>query len=497
MDFTSILNFYCRKLGIWLISIIPIFLATTLILLIFTPSEINSNPNPKFGALSLFTGINYILLILIALPFALNGFFMERAFDREINRIIKSGLLIRGIEGFNEVQMRVKLLYRASYSISVSVIVSFLVFVSANLIDDSEQLGLLTRFFIFVASIGLLAISSGASILLRLPDKSAIQPGGLMKFYSPRSLPLEADNLLTDSIIPQLDPITRIKMDEWSDSISRNFNNRFFPDSDPVTRLERAREKIFLLVYLNEFLPEVLNKEQFHQEMQEIIDPRYYEPFKKGRDSTISTKILRTIIRDVRREIPDVFELVQRVFVLVTENINILHTKEEFVAITHPNTHIGNIDPFRITIFILNLKEMKRKVRLQVQTSMSSLDPDDTSQTLVLDPNKIILPPLGQKLEFSSSTDVFDVLRLVSAILQVGDTLNLQFRPNRFGTHVLNFSLEDEIQGVISGRSIVISVQRDLKYYAKTVGAKLLGYIGAAVSFIGIGLGSFVGLLNI
>jgi hypothetical protein len=441
--------------------------------------------------------INYVVLILVALPFALNGYFMEKAFDSEINRIIKSGLLIRGIEGFNEVQMRIKLLYRASYSISVTVIISFLVFISANLIDDSVHIGILTRFFIFVASIGLLAISSGASILLRLPDKSAIQPGGLMKFYSPRSLPLEADNLLSDSIIPQLDPITRIKMDEWSDSILHNFNSNFFPDSDSITRLERAQEKIFLLVYLNEFLPELLDKNQFHQEMQEIIDPGYYESFKKGKDSTISTKILRTIIRDVKREIPDVFELVQRIFVLVTENMNILNTKEEFIAITHPNTHIGNIDPFRITIFILNLKEKERKVKLQVQTSMSSLDPDDTSQTLLLDSNKVKLPPMDQKLKFSSSNESFDVLRLVSAILQVGDTLNLQFRPNRFGTHVLNFSLEDEIQGVISGKSIVISVQRDLKYYAKTVGARLLGYLGAAVSFIGIGLGSFVGLLNI
>jgi hypothetical protein len=33
-------------------------------------------------------------------------------------------------------------------------------------------------------------------------------------------------------------------------------------------------------------------------------------------------------------------------------------------------------------------------------------------------------------------------------------------------------------------------------FYLKTMGAKALGYVGAAVSFIGIGLGSLSGLLG-
>jgi hypothetical protein len=33
-------------------------------------------------------------------------------------------------------------------------------------------------------------------------------------------------------------------------------------------------------------------------------------------------------------------------------------------------------------------------------------------------------------------------------------------------------------------------------FFIKTVGAKALGYAGAAISFIGISLGSFAGLLS-
>jgi hypothetical protein len=177
----------------------------------------------------------------------------------------------------------------------------------------------------------------------------------------------------------------------------------------------------------------------------------------------------------------------------VTENIHLLRNQDNFISIIHPSSHVGNIDPFRVTVFILNLQETEKKVNLQVQTSMSSLDPDDASQTLLLDSSSIDIPEIGQNLKISSSTDPMDVLRLVSSILQVGDALNLQFRPNRFGTHVLNISVEDE-DGIISGRSIVVSVYRDPMFYVKTMGARALGYIGAALSFIGIGLGAIFGI---
>ena len=124
---------------------------------------------------------------------------------------------------------------------------------------------------------------------------------------------------------------------------------------------------------------------------------------------------------------------------------------------------------------------------------MSSLDPDDASQTLLLDSNSMRLPEVGQKLKISSSTESMDVLRLVSSILQIGDAMNLQFRANRFGTHALNLAIEDE-RGIISGRSIIVSVYRDPMFYVKTMGAKALGYIGAALSFIGIGLGAIMGI---
>lgn len=433
----------------------------------------------------------YILLIIAAFPFAVNGFIQERAFNKEIKRITSSGLLIEGVEGFDEVEGRIRLLYRGSYSVTVIVTISFAVFVSAVSLQEITEFA---RVFIFIASIGLLAISSGASLLLRLPNKTALHPGGLMRFYSPKSLPIRLDNILTDSILVRLDPITRIHFDEWSRSIAEHFNPSYLPELDGQTRVERAREKIFLITYLKEFKPELMTDDIFHRELSEIIAPDYLSNFWEGRDSEISEATLRVILRDIKDEIPQVFQLVQRIFVLVTDNLSLLRTKSEFVTIMHPTSVMGNIDPFRVLIFILNLKELQRMVQIQAQTSMSSLDPDDASQDLLLDEGTLTIPPVDTHLEFSSSTEPHDVLRLVSGILQVGDAISLQFRPNRHGTHVVNIVLSTDAEGILSGKSVVITVQRDLVHYFKVLGAKMIGYAGAALSFIGISWGG-IGVL--
>ncbi len=490
MDVAYIFNLYCRKFGIWFLSLIPIFLAFSLIYLSFFPL-IPESLNEE--SIKLFIVLLYFILIITAIPFSLNGFFMEKAFNSEIRRISSSGLLIQGVEGFNEVEGKIKLLYRGSYSVIVTVVISFFVFVSGVNLTD---LGDFARIFIFIASIGLLAISSGASILLKLPDKSALQPGGLMKFYSPSSLPLRLDNILTDSIFTQLDPITRIRMDEWSKSILDNMNPSYGPNLNTLTRLEQAKEKIFLLTYLKEFSPDLLTEQIFLDELKEIINKSYLNDFLEGKETGISLKTLQIILRDVKNEIPHIFTLVQRIFVLVNDNIQYLQSLNEFITISHPTVHIGNIDPFRVLVFILNLQKSQRKVDIRTQTSQTSLDPDDASQGLLLDSSSLNLPNVELKLKLSSSTEPIDVLRLVSEILQVGDALNLQFRPNRFGTHVLNLSIEDPQEGILAGRSIVINVYRDLNYYVKSIGAKALGYAGAALSFVGIGLGSLAGLLN-
>lgn len=508
MDLSTLINYYCRKIGIWFLGLIPLILAVLLLgLTLSTLTSLNTaitDPSdlPNLGLddpFHLISAMLYLILIIIAIPFTLNGIFMERAFNKEIERIHASGLLIRGVEGFDDVESSIKLLYRGSYSVTGSVIISFLVFLSAIVLQDVSTnvlVFILARMFIFIASVGLLAISSGVSLLLRLPDKSALQPGGLMKFYSPKSISLKLDNVITDSIFTQLDPVTRIRMDEWSRSISDSFNPNYLSNLKNQTRLERAKEKIFLMVYLKEYIPELMTEEIFRSEISEIIDSKHLDDFLGGRYSDISSKILTTIIRDVKSEIPEIVELVQRIFVLVKDNITYLRNQDEYVTICHPTSHVGNIDPFRIVVFVLNLKNIERRVTIQAQTSMTSLDPDDASQLLLLDKSNIEFPSEDAQLEFSSSKSPIDMLRLVSAILQVGDAMNLQFRANRFGTHVLNISIADDEKGIISGRSVVISVYRDLRYYLKTVGAKALGYIGAAVSFIGIGIGSLAGLLS-
>ncbi|MFW9854206.1 MAG: hypothetical protein ACFFFG_04070 [Candidatus Thorarchaeota archaeon] len=508
MDFDSMLNSYCKRFGIIFLGLLPIVLAILLYYQAIIPSDLTdsrwnllipdiagvpSEPGAFIQFIRDMTVVTYLLLIIAAFPFAVNGFMQERAFNEEIKKITGSGLLIEGVEGFDEVDGRIRLLYRGSYSVTITVIISFAVFVSAISLQEISEIG---RLFIFTASIGLLAISSGASLLLRLPNKTALHPGGLMRFYSPKSLPIRLDNILTDSILVRLDPITRIHFDEWSQSIVEHLHPKYLPKLDEQTRLERAREKIFLLTYLREFKPELMTDNVFQRELSEIIAPNYLGSLQAGWESGISENTLRVILRDIKDEIPQVFELVQRIFVLVKDNLGLLRKQQEYVSITHPTSVMGNIDPFRILVFVLNLTKRKRMVQIQAQTSMSSLDPDDASQTLLLDEGTLEIPSTDTHLEFTSTTEPVDVLGLVSGILQVGDAISLQFRPNRHGTHVVNVAMSTETEGILSGKSVVITVHRDLVHYFKVLGAKLIGYVGAALSFIGISLGSLSSIFS-
>jgi hypothetical protein len=59
---------------------------------------VTSDPEGFIELIRLLSMTLYIILIIVALPFALNGFFMEKAFNEEIDRIMSTGLLIKGVE---------------------------------------------------------------------------------------------------------------------------------------------------------------------------------------------------------------------------------------------------------------------------------------------------------------------------------------------------------------------------------------------------------------
>lgn len=508
-DYTSILNAYSRKSGTWLISILSFSLIILLLFLgitsfmrdleiakefkIIEDMEIVKKLAKIKDAEKLIVFLNqivfllYVLLITAAFPFSVNGFFMEKAFNAEIDRIVSTGLFIEGLEGFKDIESKIKLLYRGAYTVIIMIFISFLVFIFAT--------ALKTSIFIFTACVGLLGISQGASLVLKLPDKSALQPGGLLKFYEPRTFPLRLDNMLTDAIFTQLDPITRFRFDEWSRFIHDHLSESFLKDSnlDNQTRLERAREKIFLMMYFRVYFPKQLTEDNLVGELREILESNSISSFIDGKGSGISYMVLQKILKDMNDEIPEIFELLQRITVLVTENLWYLRKKEIFISVCHPTVHIGNIDPMKVIVFILNLQREQQKVQVQVQSSMSSLDPDDPSQVITLDKSELKLPE-NSVIKFHNSESV-DVLNLVSAIMQIGDTISFQFRPNRNGTHIMNLSISNDEKGLIDGRSMVIDVKRDIKYYAKTMGAKVLSYVGAALSFIGISMGSLMTII--
>ncbi|MFX0092354.1 MAG: hypothetical protein ACFFBD_11375, partial [Candidatus Hodarchaeota archaeon] len=202
----------------------------------------------------------WTLVLISAALFCLNAFFLGRAFKREINELVNKGMPVYGIEGFDAVNKSVNLMVWVSYSILLLILISWIT--GASLMIDimffsggqgpiyAQNLAEV-RELIFFTAIGLMLISIGVTLIIRVPEKPAFKPGGLLNLYRPTFLPMALDNILSDSVYAFLDPATRMAYDEWTSSIEEALKDDYEKDADTQqTRVERAREKLLLLTYL-------------------------------------------------------------------------------------------------------------------------------------------------------------------------------------------------------------------------------------------------------
>ena len=249
MSVGSFINTYCRRYAPIIMLILPVII----ILLII-------NEFQETAALLWF------FLFLNSIAFLINALNIIKGFNRETAKKAESGFPIDSLEGFSSVKSFNTQVFMNSSLITGAIFLSFIFYLVAAIIlpglqtDSTQNLTGIDQLIndlvailqptILWTAIGLVLIAIGMWMLLKIPDKPAFQPGAMLKYYTPKSVPMSLDNLLSDSILSFLDPITRIKMDEWTESIRVSLNPYFESSSDDTTRLERAREKILLLFYL-------------------------------------------------------------------------------------------------------------------------------------------------------------------------------------------------------------------------------------------------------
>lgn len=504
MNITERLNNFTRRIGTYLLLIFSPFNAFLISILAFgSLIGLAVNLDRRFETtILLIIFFLYLFLTINSILYALNALFVRRGFYSEVENLKKRGIPLKGVVGFPETLSEINSYFATSVGVSVTVLISFVLFiVILKPVDGGLELdtGLVGQSFLLLGT-GLLIVGAATTLISRPPQKPAFVPGGLMGFYEPKSLPLILDNLFADSLYPFLDPPTKLKFDDWSNEIMANLNPKFNPNLPKETRMEMVREKIFMMLYLSEQLPTVFSEEVIANELSEVVNGTFKEDFlSKGGSVGISKKILNDIIEKTTEQIPEIYIAFERLLVNLTDNLIQFKRKSLFVSTVYPNKHSGTIKPFRILVFVVNkdsnYRSDKRVVKFKVETGFTSIDPESFEYELYLDTYTKEAEIKADKLPFLS-TDKNDAITAASELLQIGDALWLQFKPNRLGTHVINVSIEEPGKGVISGETIYIDVKRDLNYLLKTYGSKIGTYAGAAISAIGLSFGSLLSVFG-
>lgn len=466
---------------------------------------LTGNFEPGRGELAI-AGIFWVALVLNAIAFSLLGFLNHRAFSNETKRKTNEGFPIESLEGFSSVSGYVSSTRASTTLITIVVFLSLALYlVAISVIPTLEQLlvlfpGLadslpadlvdnlktLLRPVILFSALGLVLIALGILLILEIPEKPAFEVGAFLRVFQPRVTPLSLDNLLSDSIQAFLDPITKMRFDEWTDSIAMALRKDFEPLLPPQTRMERAREKILLLFYLRKRMPLQLPTKVFEDELTEIIRAEHLRSLQEGEASGINFSVFNEIFDRLHKRIPEVFATIDRLIIELTDNLaNFMENEDIWVSISAPVKVSGNRHPFRILAFALNRNTMefsqkKRPVTFHLQGAQNSFM-ERIEYVFSLDEAERI-DIAETQLPFVSSKGN-DIIGILSRILQIGDAVWFTTSRSAFRSHIFHLSISEKGRGAIFGETIKIDLVRDLGFYIRAYGGRLSALTGVILPF--------------
>ncbi len=467
------------------------------IIALMTISGFNPNSLPARIA-----GIIWFILLVNSISISTQGFILFRDFKKEIEEQTNRGFPIKSMKGFDSLNKSIRNVYSSSFFVSIIVFLSLLTYLFVlvvptiiAIVDNSllfgfteelQQLQKVLSTTMVLIAISLVLIAIGIALLLVMPEKPALQPGALMKYYYPSSIATTIDNFLSDTIFSFLDPITRLKWDDFSNQVARSLHPMFYPEEDPTTRLELAREKILLLAYLEKSIPRLFSREIVNDELQEIFETEEkLKEFYEGKNSGISWEVIFEILHDVEKEIPEVFDIINRIIIELKDNLLAFKQKNIVIMVAAPETIQGNRNPFRILVFMLNndlerFNETKRPVAVKLKAEGS----DDVDEyPLELDEAEVYIDSEDELPVVSKDGE--DMIGILTRILQVGDAVWFQVFRTEFGKHIFNIRVEED-GNTIFGTSMVTTVVRDIKFYVKEYGGRLSALSGLLLPVLSI-----------
>ncbi|MCY3414670.1 MAG: hypothetical protein INQ03_23675 [Candidatus Heimdallarchaeota archaeon] len=468
MSYAAIINTLSRLYNKYIMICISLIIFFILIVVGFNPTELARNTSYIILVL-------WVLFVLISSIYSINGILVEMSFKKELYQHQKAGRPMQGVRGYTELMESISAAKNKSILVTIASILSLLIFILS--ISDVG----LNAASVATMAITMAFITISAVFLVDYPEGSALEVGGLLSFYEPDSFPLILDNLINDVVLTYLDPITYMAIDDWTSNLSDLLVYEVESNADAISVLERAKEKIFLLAYLANSIPDTVDEEVVHSEISELIGIEKLDRFITGETTGISWEEIKEIVKIIEKESPEVFRLVDRLLINLMDNYAEFTEKELYFTVS-AQTNQGSVSESAglIAYFLNGTNDKKKKVHVMFKSDIDSVHPHEQKISIPLDNMDQIYPQV--RPEFIADGE--DILSLLSTILQVGDAIWFRFKPNGFGFKVVTIQAEEEVSGMVMGRSIEMKFTKSISWYVKTFAPKLSALGGIALPVV-------------
>ena len=417
--------------------------------------------------------IESIIFVAALVLFSINFFLIflgiasnSNAFTTILQISKMEGKPIASLSGFEYLENKIKENQRLTKGLLITTLIFTVGYVLFILIDWFSPL------FSFGSEIqssafGLLLIIIAIILNYKPTDIDIGRILGLIQFHSTKSHHITMRTFLTDSFYEHIDPITRLKYDEFIALMRTLAKPEFIKHAveleefdDPIKYLT---EKLLYLAYLD--YRKIIDENTVSEQLSEIVDltnSKY--DYAKGADLDEKIRyfsrndIFNVFKNGIEKYTPKIFDIIDQVQLDVMDNLIEIANKEILLKVV-ADENISDIGVVNLLIFIFNNTEKEKQFNVEIFAP--NFQPDLLKYTIKVEGRgsfKIPTPPEG-KLRICDDTQD-DCIGVISNIMKNAEMQCLSFKPQvHDGVNVFSVFLSDETNHIWQGQTISIQIQ--------------------------------------
>jgi hypothetical protein len=423
------LSRYSRKIGI------PAILMSSLLVTVIVGVSLYLDPSAKVLETALLNNSSLVLLIfsvLNSIVILINLRIMLNLFRKALQDFQKKGLpyaSLSGVKGLQEITRRE---IRYANILVISSLFSLVLFLLRAFVP-----------YIIYASVGLAFITFGFSMLKK---EQVLDPDEILRLYEPSVFPsvMEINNFFNTFI----DPFSRLRFDEYKAELNHYIKSEY--------SLGDALGKIFLILYQN--LKTSLSWELVIKEITELFqDDTKVEII--NNHPIFGFDRLKVIINKAERIIPEFFNLLDRLYMNLFDNLPEFREKDIYVSAecSWSKTRGGLCNAF----ILAHNNDINRTRNLTVSYQAPSFSPESSEVDVTLQPRDFDLP-FDDRLPIHSDSGQ-DVVGLMSKVVDNMRILWFSFEAKESGNKPVIIRVKDlETGATIFGETFVVKTRYDL-----------------------------------